>query len=375
MQLSHLWLTDFRCFETAEIEPSSGVTVIYGPNGSGKTSILEAIGLVATMRSFRGASRDMLVRNGTERALVRAEVRESPRVVLLEADLPLGTRGRIFLNRQITRRLADLSEALRVSVFSPSDLDLIQGPPAGRRDFLDSSLASSDLQLEALVGEVERILRHRGALLRQGGRRAGSRSYKSSGPTDESRGDIDSSFEVWDERLSIAGTRLAEAREHLVGQLAEPVASAYRHLAGKDNVLRLSYRRSWEGGLYEALVATRDDDLKHQSTSVGPHRDELSITLDGMPARTQASQGEQRCAALALRLATHELATERFGQAPTLLLDDVFSELDERRSELLAERLPPGQVLLATAVEPPPALSGSVIHISQIGTCRDSEGS
>ncbi len=360
MVLNHLWVSDFRCFENAELVPSSGVTVIQGPNGAGKTSLLEAIGVLATMRSFRVAAREALVRRGADSAIVRAEVDEDGRKVLIEAELPLARPWRFQANRQVARRLADLGGSLRVSVFSPDDLQLVQGSPSGRRDFLDASLVAGDVKMEATVAEVERVLRHRGALLRQSGSRwRGSR--------DPDSGDVDSTFDVWDERLAGSGTRLVEAREQLVDELTGPASAAYRHLSGRDGELILVYRRSWEGELLDVLRANRPEDIRRQSTGSGPHRDELVILLDGMPARTHASQGEQRCVALALRLASHELATARFGTPPTLLLDDVFSELDDSRAALLAECLPKGQVLLATAVDPPKALSGDVVNILDIG--------
>ena len=386
MALTHLWLSDFRCFEKAEIQPSDDVTVILGPNGSGKTSVLEAIGLLATMRSFRTSSRDALVRKGSDTAYARAEVRKNDRLVLLEAAIPLGRSARIQVNRQPTKRIADLSGSLRVSVFSPEDLELVQGPPSQRRDFLDQCLTAGDPGMEALVTEVDRILRHRAALLRNVATRRGGRGDTSdtsdTSDTDKppphgtarmqeqtaGRGDVDSSFDVWDDRLARAGTRLAESREMLVQALTPLATSGYRRLADSDAFLTLEYNRSWNGDLRDALESGRDDDIKHQATRSGPHRDELSIELNGLPARTHASQGEQRCVALALRLAAHELATSRSGEAPVLLLDDVFSELDDKRAAALAECLPRGQILLATAVGPPPALKGSIVDIADIAT-------
>jgi DNA replication and repair protein RecF len=351
MAVTALWLTDFRCFESVEFRPDPGVTVIRGRNGAGKTSLLEGVGVLATMRSFRGAHREVMVRRGTDRAIVRGEVQDAQRRVLIEAELPLRRPGRIQANRQVVRRMADLGGALRISVFSPEDLELVQGPPAGRREFLDSGVVSLDVSTEPVVSEVERILRQRGALLRQ---------------AHGALGDAESTLAVWDERLAVAGTALAEARERLVEDLTEPVADAYGYLAGKKSELGLAYERSWQGHLGDALAAGRAEDLRQQTTSRGPHRDELVISLDGMPARSQASQGEQRCAALALRLAFHELVTSRFGTPPVLLLDDVFSELDAHRAGLLAGRLPTGQVLLASAVDPPGALSGNVVNIEEL---------
>ena len=365
MALKHLWITDFRCFEHAELVPADGVTVIQGPNGAGKTSLLEAVGLLATMRSFRVAAREALVRRGADSAIVRAEVEKAGRQVLIEAELPISRPWRFQANRQVTRRLADLDGALRVSVFSPDDLVLVQGSPGNRREFLDSALVTRDVKMESLIAEVERVLRHRGALLRQSRGELAHGQNRAAAAVD--RGDTQSTFDVWDERLASAGTRLAEARERLVDDLSGPAATAYRHLSGRDSNLAFQYRRSWQGELMDALRQGRAEDLKHQATGSGPHRDELVILLDGMPARTHASQGEQRCVALALRLGSHELATSRFGEAPTLLLDDVFSELDDKRAALLAECLPAGQVLLATAVDPPSVLSGSVVDVREIG--------
>jgi DNA replication and repair protein RecF len=323
------------------------------------------------------------VRRGADSAIVRAEVEQAGRQVLIEAELPLTRPWRFQANRQVARRVADLGGALRVSVFSPDDLDLVQGSPSTRREFLDVSLVTGDVKMEATVAEVDRVLRHRAALLRQSGHRR--RTYRDgrardiaperqTGGEDGARGDVDHTFDVWDERLASSGTRLVEAREQLVDDLTGPASTAYRHLSGRDSKLAFDYRRSWQGELIDALREGRADDLKHQTTGSGPHRDELVIMLDGMPARTHASQGEQRCVALALRLASHELATSRFGEPPTLLLDDVFSELDDNRAALLAECLPAGQVLLATAIDPPSALTGRVVNVLEIGKAPKSGG-
>jgi DNA replication and repair protein RecF len=241
------------------------------------------------------------------------------------------------------RRRADLAEAVRVTVFSPDDLHLVQDGPAGRREYLDEVLVDQHPRFETLISEVDRVLRQRASVLRQAGNRLDA--------------DIVATLDVWDDRLATAGSELAEARHALVVELAPLVSAAYGHLAGSSQSVTLSYRRSWEGELSEALSARRPEDLRRQVTSVGPHRDELEIHVGPGPARTHASQGEQRCVALALRLATHEFRRRGRPEPPVLLLDDVFSELDAGRSASLVEQLPSGQVLLTTAVDPPSAVT------------------
>lgn len=357
MAITTLWLTDFRCFEEASFTPDpDGLTVLRGENGAGKTSVLEAVAWLATQRSFRGANREALVRRGSARAVIRGQVDVGERRVLLEAELPVDDRARLQCNRQPVRHRAELSDVLGVTVFSPEDLALVQGGPEQRRGFLDELLVSRHARYEVLVGDLERILRQRGALLRQAGGKADP--------------EVLTTLDVWDARMVSAGESLAVARQHLVDELAPLARVAYAELAGVESHvgaprLAMSYRRSWSGPLESAVSVARPEDLRRQVTTVGPHRDDLEITLSGRPARSQASQGEQRSAALALRMAAHLLATADRGAPPVLLLDDVFSELDHRRSEALVDGLPPGQVLLTTAVDPPSAVSvDRVVEVS-----------
>jgi DNA replication and repair protein RecF len=350
--ISTLWLADFRCFAEAEFRPDpDGLTVLRGPNGAGKTSVLEAVGWLATQRSIRGATRDVLVRSGSDRAVVRAEASVGARAVLVESELPMTGAARTQVNRQPVRRRSELAEALNVTVFAPNDLDLVQGGPAGRREYLDDVLVARHARHDALVTEVERILRQRGAVLRQAGGRPDSA--------------IAATLDVWDERLGTSGTELALEREALAAELTPDATRAYERLAAVTEPVALAYRRSWDGDLIDALAAARHDDVRRQVTSVGPHRDDLELRIGIRPARTHASQGEQRCVALAMRLATHELRRGDLPEAPVLLLDDVFSELDAYRAAALVELLPAGQVLLTTAVDPPPVVqAGRVVEVA-----------
>ena len=344
MTVTDLTLIDFRCFSEAHVglDPS-GLTVLRGPNGSGKTSLLEAVGWLATQRSMRGAPREALVRTGADRAILRARAHHEGRDLWVEAEIPRQGAPRVQVNRRQVERRSQLSSALQVTVFSPDDLHLVQGGPAARRDYLDDVLVDRHARLEALRSEVERVLRQRAALLRQLGGRLDDTAT--------------ASLDVWDARLAQAGTELVDARQAVAAELEHLVSSGYQMLAGAAEAVTLRYERSWQGDLAQSLEAHRGEDVRRQVTSVGPHRDDLSIAIADRPVRTLASQGEQRCVALALRLATHELRRRAAAEPPVLLLDDVFSELDERRSVALLELLPAGQILLTTAIGPPPGVT------------------
>jgi DNA replication and repair protein RecF len=346
VHLVSLHIEDFRCFTEATLDPDpEGTTVITGRNGVGKTSLLEAVAYLATLQSFRGSPKEAMVRAGAEQAIVRAETMVGERSLTVEAELSTVGRTRTMVNRQAVRRRSDLNEALRATVFSPEDIAVVRGPPAERRRFLDGVLAVVDQRSASLSDDVDRILRQRAALLRQSNRRLSP--------------EVAATLDVWDSRLAAAGGALADAREALTQRLQPLATEHYARLAGEDGPVTLAYRRSWEGGLEEALAASRTDDLRRGVTLVGPHRDDLELLLAGLPTRTHSSQGEQRSVALALRLAAHQLATERLGSAPVLLLDDVFSELDPFRSRALLAGLPPGQALLTTALPPPPEVDAA----------------
>jgi DNA replication and repair protein RecF len=344
LRINRLWLTDFRSFEAAEVAPATdGLTVIQGDNGVGKTNLLEAVGYLATMSSFRGAPHEALVRAGSQRAAVRAEVEREQRNLLIEVDIPVSGRERAQINRQPLRRARDLLGALRVSVFSPDDLVLVKGAPSERRRFLDDALVALQPRFDQTRGELERALRQRASLLKQGGPQPDAGTL--------------AALEVWDAKLAEIGEAVATSRARLVVDLEPEVAKSYARLAGEDGTVVLTYRRSWEGPLDEALTRVRSDDLRRGITSVGPHRDDLLLELGGLPARSHASQGEQRTLALALRLAVHGVVADTVGSPPVLLLDDVFSELDAARSEAVMAHLPGAQALLTTVSSPPPGVA------------------
>ncbi len=354
MQLLSLEARDFRNIVETLVEPDPvGTTVITGLNGAGKTSVLEAVCYLSTLRSLRGSPREALVRHGAHRAIVRAVTDFSGRSVTIEAEITAAGRARTMVNRQTVRRRADLHDALRTTVFSPDDIAVVRGGPADRRQFLDDTLGVFDTQAAHVVDEVEKIVRQRSALLRTAGPRLG--------------GEESTTLDVWDTRLDRAGMTLVEARERLVGDLSPLVEEHCSRLAGTQVLVGLTYRRSWHGPLLDALRRSRAADVARGASLVGPHRDELELSLEGLPARSHASQGEQRSLALALRLGAHQLATERLGSAPVLLLDDVFSELDPLRSRALLAGLPPGQALLTTALATPPEVPATRFYLLEAG--------
>jgi DNA replication and repair protein RecF len=350
--VERLELVDFRNYPAATFELTTGVTAVIGDNGQGKTNFAEALAYLATLSSMRGAPADAMVRVGAAMAVIRATVRdEDARESLIEAEVNPNGRNRVQVNRQHLARARDLLGVVRVTVFSPDDLVIVKGAPSERRRFLDDTLVALAIKYDALRLELDRVVRQRNTLLKQ----AGGRS------TDE----IEMSLDVWDVKLADAGEQFGHARATLVARCGPMVAEAYEQLAGAPSAVGLGYEPPWRrDGLAAALAAARPDDLRRGVSTVGPHRDELMLTLDGLPVRTHASQGEQRTFALALRLAAHRLVAERTGSTPVLVLDDVLSELDPGRARALLEHLPPGQVVITTANPlPPAARPDRVLHI------------
>jgi DNA replication and repair protein RecF len=350
-RVGHLWLDDFRCLAGVDLELDPGLTVIHGANGQGKTSILEAIAWIARSHSFRGTGDGPLVRNGKDQAILRAEIMSDDRVQLFEAEIRAVGRNRVLCNKRAITKARDLHGLLRVAVFAPDDLELVKEGPGARRAYLDELLGMLAVRYDAARGDFERVVKQRTALLRTGVRDASA----------------ETTLDVLDEQLVQSAGELVRGRLQLVERLGPAIDDAYEALAdGPKNHVRESYEAEWAPGplgigdvdaiddhLRAALVARRRAEVERGVTLVGPHRDDWKLTIDGLDARTQASQGEQRTLALALRLAGRGVVHELTGTPPVLLLDDVFSELDARRSSALVRNLPSGQTLLTTAGEIP----------------------
>jgi DNA replication and repair protein RecF len=336
MHLRRLWLHDFRSYEELDLDLAPGLTVVVGDNGTGKTNLLEAAGFLSTLASFRGTPTEAMIRNGAERANIRGEVLVGEREVLLETEFSRVARTRVLVNKQALPKTTALREVLRISVFSPDDLVLIKGGPSERRNYLDDVLASLHPRNAAALSDLDKILRQRNALLKQAGGRLSA--------------EIGFTLDVWDDKLASVGTMVGNLRSSLLETIGSMISAAYVDIADRPAQIGAVYETSWMiAGLAEALAQGRSDDVRRGLSLVGPHRDDVGLTIEGRPSRTQASQGEQRTLALALRLAAHRHIAVSTGSPPLLLLDDVFSELDPVRSDALVRHLPPGQSLLATA--------------------------
>ncbi|HSJ72043.1 MAG TPA: DNA replication/repair protein RecF [Acidimicrobiia bacterium] len=351
MYLSWLTLRDMRCYDELDFRPEPGVNVLVGDNGVGKTSVLEAIAYVGMLKSFRGVPDSALVRAGASASIVRAGIGGAATETTVEIETPLEGRRTVLVNGKRPARMRDLLATVPVVAFLPDDLDVIKRGPAIRREYLDDLAASLWPQASADLSEYDRILRQRNTLLRQEGRR-----------TDPV------SLDVWDERLSAAGAAVMTHRRTVARHLQPHLLDAYVVVGGSGD-LRWAYRSTWGSedaqspaelseSLSEALAARRQRDMDVRTTTVGPHRDEPGLSLDGRPTRTHASQGEQRTVALALRIGAHRLIEEVRDTPPILLLDDVFSELDHDRASRVLALIPSGQVFVTTAREDEVPISG-----------------
>ncbi len=342
---------------SAQFDLTAGTTAVIGDNGQGKTNLAEALAYLATLTSFRGAPGDALIRVGADQAIIRATVHhDDGRDSLIEAELHAVGRNRVQVNKQKLQRVRDLLGTVRVTVFSPDDLIIVKGGPGDRRRFMDDTLVALATKYDAIRLEIDRIVKQRNTLLKQA-QKAARLDAGGQLPTE-----IEVTLDVWDAKFSEIADQFGYARATLVARITPLVQEAYEQLAGIVTPIELRYEPEWRRvGLMAALRLARPDDVRRGVSTVGPHRDELELSINGFASRTHASQGEQRTLALALRLAGHRLVTERTESAPVLVLDDVLSELDDGRARALLAHLPEGQVVITTASQLPPAANADRI--------------
>ena len=373
MYLTHLSLTDYRSYAAVDLPLEAGVTALVGPNGQGKTNLVEAIGYLATLGSHRVAHDASLVRLGTERAVVRGTVVRERRSTLIEVEITPGRVNRARVNRSPVQRPREVLGLLRTVLFAPEDLALVKGDPSERRRFLDDLLVTRTPRIAGVRADYDRVLKQRNALLKTAG--SALRASRGGGGVPDLR-----TLDVWDSHLARAGAELLVARLELVDGLRPLVAKAYDSIAEgiTKGDARLDYRSSLgpevaltpdrevlAAALLETTRRVRRDEIERGVSLVGPHRDDLVLGLGPMPAKGYASQGEAWSFALALRLASFEML-RALGDDPVLVLDDVFAELDGGRRDRLARLVGEAEQVLVTAAvaaDVPDVLSGARIDV------------
>jgi DNA replication and repair protein RecF len=366
MHVRRLELVDFRSYERVDLDLEPGPSVLVGPNGVGKTNLVEALGFVATLGSHRVATDVPLVRVGADRAVIRCAVLHEGRELLVELEIVPGRPNRARLGRSPARRPRDVLGALRLVLFAPEDLELVRGDPAERRRYLDDLLVNRQPRYAGVRADYDRVVKQRNALLRTAylARKVGG-----------GRGDL-STLDVWDAHLARHGAELLAGRLELVSALGPHVTKAYDAVSQGRGAAAITYRSglgdavvpdrtALEEALLAALAEARAGEVERGVTLVGPHRDDLTLRLGDLPAKGYASHGEAWSFALALRLAGYDLLRAD-GIEPVLVLDDVFAELDAGRRDRLAGLVGQANQLLVTCAVPedvPSALRGARYEI------------
>ncbi|HWS32277.1 MAG TPA: DNA replication/repair protein RecF [Actinoplanes sp.] len=363
MHVRRVELTDFRSYERVAVDLDPGVSVLVGQNGMGKTNLIEALGYVATLDSHRVAMDAPLVRAGAKSAVVRCALVHDGRELLVELEIVPGRANRARLNRSPVRRPRDVLGALRMVLFAPEDLELVRGDPSERRRYLDDLLVARQPRYAGVRADYDRVIKQRNALLRSAylNRKVGG-----------TRGQDLSTLEVWDHHLARHGAELLAGRLELTAALAPHLTKAYDAVAAGRTAASITYasrlgdplpldRPALEAAILARLAERRVAETERGTTLVGPHRDDLALTLGDLPVKGYASHGESWSFALALRLAAYDLLRSD-GIEPVLALDDVFAELDTARRERLAALVSDAGQLLVTCAVPedvPASLRGA----------------
>jgi DNA replication and repair protein RecF len=341
MRLAWVELRDFRNHAHTHLDPvPGGLTVAVGPNGEGKTNLLEGMYFLFALTSPRVSANTPLVREGASAAYCRGEVEAGDGRVLVEVEIPERGASRVKVNRSPVRRKRDLRRQVRGVFFGPDDLDVVRGDPSHRRRFLDEALLALWPLKESLLTAYDRALRQRNRLLKEW----------------EGRG-VPSGMEAWDEELVAAGVALTQARADAVERLAPPASEEFRALAGYELACDYAPNVVAGEGLEERfrsrLAERRSDELVRRTSLVGPHRDDVELAVRDLGARSFASHGEAWAAALCLRLGLASAVEAEIGEPPVLLVDDPFSALDPARRDLIGDRLAArgGQVVISVADE------------------------
>ena len=342
MKVLELRASGFRNLETLRFSPCGGLNAVTGENAQGKTNLLEAMWLFTGGRSFRGARDQELVRAGAQEARLSLTFFSGGREQRAELTLRGGARQAV-LNGVPKRGMAELIGRFCAVVFSPEHLSLVKGGPAERRAFLDSALCQAKPSYAIAYARYRRTLNQRNALLKDIARHP----------------ELEDTLPIWDDRLCRSGAVLIRERHAYLERFAPRASAHYAGIAHGREELRLTYEPSCGGDMAESLRRALREDIRFGHTSVGPHRDDIGIEIGGMAARLYASQGQQRSAVLAMKLAEAAVLAEACGEEPVVFLDDVLSELDGSRQLYLLSSLSGRQSFLTGCELPLRALGGT----------------
>lgn len=324
MRITEVSLQGFRNLAQLHIRPAAGINVIYGNNAQGKTNFLESLYFCAMGRSLRGKQEQQLIAFGEEESHIRLLVQRNNRADRIDVHLKREEKKGIAVNGLPVKKLGDLFGTLYAVVFSPEDLALVKDSPTERRRFLDMELCQLSHVYYYDLQQYYRILKQRNHLLKEIQKK----------PT------MAETLFIWDQQLADYGERVFAARKDFLDKLDEIAAEKLSLLTGGQDRLKTAYRPSCEGGqLAERLAKNRERDIFLGATQYGPHKDDILFSINGREVKTYGSQGQQRTTALAAKLAELELIRRETGENPVLLLDDVFSELDEKRQKFLLESI------------------------------------
>ncbi len=355
-------LTNFRNYESADIEFSSGVNLIYGPNGQGKTNLVEALNFFAALDSHRVAGHNPLIKQGKSTAIISLELAHENRDLLLEYEINADSSNRARLNKSDVAKPKDILGYLNSVIFAPEDLDIVKRDPSNRRAFLDQLIVQFNPRMHGVYADYDRVLKQRNTLLK---------SARATG----TKGDSLSTLGAWDQALIKNGTEIIAARVAITEKLSAPLVANYQNIAKSNNEPNMFIRSSVvesskldqddletqdsldttnkeeiSGLFQQKLSLVRQKELERGITLVGPHRDDLQLNLGTLPAKGYASHGESWSYALSLKLASLEIlkSESKLGD-PILILDDVFAELDKDRREKLSDLVQQNEQVLITA--------------------------
>jgi DNA replication and repair protein RecF len=355
-------LTNFRNYESSDIEFTSGVNLIYGPNGQGKTNLVEALNFFAALESHRVAGHTPLIKQGKSTAIISLELSHENRDLLLEYEINADSSNRARLNKSEVAKPKDILGYLNSVIFAPEDLDIVKRDPSNRRAFLDQLIVQFNPRMHGVYADFDRVLKQRNTLLK---------SARATG----TKGDGLSTLDAWDQALVKNGTEIIAARVAITEKLSPPLVTNYQNIAKSNNEPSMFIRSSVVESskldqddletqdsldttnkeeisilFQQKLSLLRQRELERGITLVGPHRDDLQLNLGSLRAKGYASHGESWSYALSLKLASFEIlkSESKLGD-PILILDDVFAELDKDRREKLSDLVQQNEQVLITA--------------------------